>query len=414
MRATGRRLLRAVKAQQTLAPMTFAASRCTAGLTTLAASVAAVGFITTTYANDAKPTAADTVDFKQVEEQAKLIFDARQANYKEEFLSATENIHPAAAERRRDVQKRIRQIQDRICSYVEALELANHGKSFHEDKWDRTSGGGGITRVLQDGKVIEKGGVNVSVVHGKLPPYAVQSMKADHGSLKNVDRPDGLPFFACGVSVVIHGHNPKVPTVHCNYRYFEVGNMDENGEPEAWWVGGGADLTPVYLFEDDAKHFHQIHKNICDKTDASFYGKFKKWCDEYFYLKHRKEARGIGGIFFDDVNEGPQSREKLLNFLGDCGQAFCDAYFPIATSHHKDNFTEAEKQWQQIRRGRYVEFNLIWDRGTKFGLVTPDARIESILMSLPLTSRWEYMHSPAEGSEEAKLLEIVKNPRDWV
>eukprot|EP00475_Leptophrys_vorax_P044420 TRINITY_DN8897_c0_g1_i1.p1 TRINITY_DN8897_c0_g1~~TRINITY_DN8897_c0_g1_i1.p1 ORF type:complete len:420 (+),score=99.01 TRINITY_DN8897_c0_g1_i1:91-1350(+) len=375
---------------------------------------AAVAVASLAIAGECHAASSSPVDFKLVEDSAKAIFDRRQADYKEEFVSATENIHPAAAARRRDVQKRIRQIQDRICSYVEALEAANGGKTFHQDLWDRESGGGGITRVVQDGKVFEKAGVNVSVVHGKLGVNAIQAMKADHSSLKHIDRPEGLPFFVCGVSVVLHGHNPNVPTVHCNYRYFEVGNLDENGEPEAWWVGGGADLTPIYLFEEDAKHFHSVHKRTCDAVDSSYYPRFKKWCDEYFFLKHRKEARGIGGIFFDDVNEGPASREKSLNFLGECGKAFCEGYFPIATAHHQDKFSDKQKTWQQIRRGRYVEFNLIWDRGTKFGLVTPDARIESILMSLPLTSRWEYMHIPAEGSEEAKLVEVLQNARDWV
>jgi coproporphyrinogen III oxidase len=346
---------------------------------------------------------------------ANRIFEERQSVNDEALFQDPKDLHPIAAQRRSDIQRRIRKIQDRVCAHIEAIERnAGNLSVFKQDVWQRHSGGGGITRAINEGKVFEKGGVNVSVVHGTLPPHAVQAMKADHSNLHPEKYPDGMPFFACGVSVVVHAHNPKVPTTHCNYRYFEVGNIDENGEPEAWWVGGGSDLTPIYLFEEDAKEFHQMHKNACDQVDQGYYPKFKKWCDKYFWLKHRGESRGVGGIFFDDLCEGVGSRDRLLNLLDLCGSAFCSSYFPIVSKRNDMSFTDSEKAWQQLRRGRYVEFNLIWDRGTRFGLMTPDARIESILMSLPLTARWEYMHLPPEGSEESKLVHVLQNPRDWL
>ena len=291
----------------------------------------------------------------------------------------------------------VRDLQDQICSAMEAID----GTPFVQTSWERPGGGGGRTRVLQEGKVFEKAGVNTSAVHGTLPPAAAASMR----SRKDVDLPDNAPFFATGVSLVLHPWNPMAPTVHANYRYFEV------GDGSTWWFGGGADLTPAYLFEDDARHFHQAHKQACDAHDPAFYPRFKAWCDEYFHVRHRGERRGIGGIFFDDLNDRDPS--EILAFLRSAGEAFVPAYEPIIQRRKDMLFSEANRTWQQLRRGRYVEFNLVWDRGTVFGLKT-DARVESVLMSLPLTARWEVDHQPHPGSPEAQLVEVLREPRDWV
>ena len=245
--------------------------------------------------------------------------------------------------------------------------------------------------------------MNVSVVHGTLSPQAAASMGGGH-ELQGKD----LDFFATGVSLVLHPHNPMAPTVHANYRYFERG---EGKKPGSWWFGGGADLTPSYLFEEDAIHFHRIHKEACDRHEVADYSKFKKWCDDYFFIKHRGERRGLGGIFFDDVNE--LSRDECFAFVTDCAESFLDSYLPILEKRMNLEYTQENKDWQQIRRGRYVEFNLVYDRGTTFGLTT-NGRIESILMSLPLTARWEYCHEVKGGSEEDRLLEVLRSPKDWI
>ncbi|ODV98387.1 hypothetical protein PACTADRAFT_53798 [Pachysolen tannophilus NRRL Y-2460] len=292
---------------------------------------------------------------------------------------------------------------------VEGLESLGTSK-FKADTWVRgETGGGGTSMVLQEGTTFEKAGVNVSAVYGSLPPQAIARMKADHKTL--VTNGDGsLKFFACGLSLVIHPYNPHAPTTHLNYRFFETWN--EDGTPQTWWFGGGADLTPSYLYEEDAKLFHQNHKDALDKYDKSLYPEFKKWCDDYFYIKHRGETRGIGGIFFDDFNTKPA--EEILKIVESCFDAFLPSYLPIVARRKDMPFTEEEKKWQQLRRGRYVEFNLILDRGTQFGLQTPGSRVESILMSLPLTASWMYDHHPEEGSREDKLLKVLKNPIEWV
>ncbi|CAB1444717.1 unnamed protein product [Pleuronectes platessa] len=218
-----------------------------------------------------------------------------------------------------------------------------------------------------------------------------------------------LPFCAMGVSSVIHPKNPHIPTVHFNYRYFEIEEGDGNKQ---WWFGGGTDLTPVYVNKDDAFHFHNTLKEACNKHHSQYYPDFKKWCDRYFYIRHRGETRGIGGIFFDDLDS--PSQEEAFNFVKSCARTVVPCYLPIVHKHLSDAFTDEEKDWQQVRRGRYVEFNLVYDRGVKFGLATPGSRIESILMSLPLTARWEYMHEPAKGTREAEMLEVLRNPKDWV
>ncbi|KAJ0032489.1 hypothetical protein NQD34_002570 [Periophthalmus magnuspinnatus] len=297
-------------------------------------------------------------------------------------------------------------IMETQAEFCRALEEVDGGK-FKVDRWERSEGGGGISCVMQDGKVFEKAGVNVSVVSGNLTEEAARQMRSRGKVLKGKD--GKLPFVAMGVSSVIHPKNPHIPTVHFNYRYFEV--EEEDGSKQ-WWFGGGTDLTPVYINKEDALHFHKTLKNACDKHHSQHYTNFKKWCDRYFYIRHRGETRGIGGIFFDDLDS--PSQEEVFSFVKSCARTVVPCYLPIVYKHLNDSFTQAEKDWQQVRRGRYVEFNLVYDRGVKFGLATPGSRIESILMSLPLTARWEYMHEPAKGTREAEMLEVLRNPKDWV
>lgn len=269
----------------------------------------------------------------------------------------------------------IMKIQEDFCRSLENEEY--FGKKFKVDRWTRKEGGGGITCVLQDGEVFEKAGVNISVVSGKLPPGAVQQMKSRGKKFSDGE----LPFFAAGISAVIHPKNPMVPTIHFNYRYFEV--TEKDGKKQAWF-GGGTDLTPYYLDEDDAKHFHKTLKDACDEHNVTYYPKFKNWCDKYFHITHRNECRGIGGIFFDDLDE--PNNEECFKFVTTCAESVVPSYLPIVRKHKNDDYGEIQRKWQLLRRGRYVEFNLIYDRGTKFGLYTPGARYESILMSLPLTA----------------------------
>ncbi|XP_023169960.1 oxygen-dependent coproporphyrinogen-III oxidase [Drosophila hydei] len=298
----------------------------------------------------------------------------------------------------------IMEIQAEFCRALESEEF--NGQKFKVDRWLRKEGGGGVTCVLQDGDVFEKAGVNVSVVTGWLPPAAVQQMRSRG---KNLTENVKLPFFASGVSAVIHPRNPHVPTIHFNYRYFEVELPDGSKQ---WWFGGGTDLTPYYLDENDARHFHKTLKSACDEHDTAYYPKFKKWCDDYFHIKHRNESRGIGGIFFDDIDE--PSQDSAFKFVTSCARAVIPSYLPLVQKHKNADYGTKEREWQLLRRGRYVEFNLIYDRGTKFGLYTPGARYESILMSLPLHARWEYMHEPKATSKEGDLLMVLRNPKEWV
>ncbi|XP_012287841.1 oxygen-dependent coproporphyrinogen-III oxidase [Orussus abietinus] len=297
----------------------------------------------------------------------------------------------------------ILKIQADFCKELEALEDEDR---FIVDRWTRKEGGGGITCVLQNGTVFEKAGVNISVVTGSLPSNAVEQMRARG---KKLDQSTSLPFFAAGISAVIHPRNPMVPTIHFNYRYFEVQNKDGSIQ---WWFGGGTDLTPYYLNERDAEHFHRTLKSACDDHDPTYYPKFKKWCDDYFYIPHRNERRGIGGIFFDDLDTPSQNR--AFQFVKSCAKAVIPSYIPLVVNHKDDGYGYNERQWQLLRRGRYVEFNLIYDRGTKFGLYTPGARYESILMSLPLNAMWQYMHEPAKDSKEAELIKVLKEPKNWL
>jgi coproporphyrinogen III oxidase len=292
----------------------------------------------------------------------------------------------------------IRNLQNTITA---ALEEADGTSVFKEDVWVRPEGGGGRSRVIENGAVFEKGGVNISEVHGKLP----ESMQQYFG-VKEAN------FFACGLSLVLHPNNPFVPTVHANWRYFEL--YDSEGDIVDSWFGGGQDLTPYYLFDEDAVHFHSVCKKSCDTHNKDFYSQYKKRCDEYFYNTHREESRGVGGLFFDYLKPTEDiAMTGWFDFVTDVGNSFLDAYLPIVHNRKNTPFTEAHKTWQEIRRGRYVEFNLVHDKGTLFGLKT-NGRIESILMSLPPRVQWVYNHSPEAGSEEEKLLKVLQNPRDWL
>ncbi|MFD1770055.1 oxygen-dependent coproporphyrinogen oxidase [Sphingobacterium suaedae] len=284
-------------------------------------------------------------------------------------------------------------IQDEITKGLETLDGQT---KFQEELWDREGGGGGRTRIIQDGALIEKGGVNFSAVHGKLPE-----------TVKNAFGVDEEDFFATGVSIVIHPNNPWVPIIHMNIRYFELNDQIR-------WFGGGIDLTPHYVIEDDAKFFHQMMKNVCDKHAPSFYTEFKTWADNYFFIKHRQETRGIGGIFYDKLTPEKTglTEQKLFDFSCDLGRAFLPTYTEIVRRNRDRKFNDREKQWQLLRRGRYVEFNLVYDSGTRFGLET-NGRIESILMSLPAQANWVYDFKAEPGSAEEKTLLLLQKDINW-
>jgi len=291
-----------------------------------------------------------------------------------------------------EIAEWFKDLQDSIC---EALEGVDGQSKFTEDHWQREGGGGGRTRVISAGGLLEKGGVNFSAVHGQTPEKILKTLQLESSD-----------FFATGVSIVLHPINPRVPIIHMNVRYFEMSNG-------TWWFGGGIDLTPHYVEEEEARVFHSSLKAACDKHHPDYYKRFKQWADDYFFIKHRKESRGIGGIFFDrlDEKEG-KSKEELFAFVKDVGLCFAPTYTRLAVPKKELPFTEKEKQWQLLRRGRYVEFNLVYDRGTKFGLDT-DGRVESILMSLPETAGWQYNHIPEKGSREEKTLQYLGTSRDW-
>lgn len=293
----------------------------------------------------------------------------------------------------------IHTLQDQICT---TLEVADGKALFAADKWEREGGGGGLTKVIAAGNVIEKGGVNTSVVWGDVTDPMRAQLKID-----------GSRWFACGLSLVIHPLNPYVPTTHANWRYFEV--YGEDGALIDRWFGGGADLTPYYLFEEDARHFHQSFRDAMDPFGKEKYPRYKLWCDEYFVNKHRdNEMRGIGGVFYDHLRpKDTADADQLFAFQEANGNAFLSAYVPIVEKRKDTPYGEREKEWQEIRRGRYVEFNLIHDRGTLFGLKT-QGRTESILMSLPPRARWAYNHQPAPGTPEAVLLDACLHPKEWV
>lgn len=287
-------------------------------------------------------------------------------------------------------------LQDSICKSVEALD---GGAQFLEDSWTRPAGGGGRSRVMTDGAIFEQGGINFSHVHGdSLPPSATAA------------RPElaGASFEAMGVSLVLHPRNPYVPTTHANVRFFIA---SKPGHDPVWWFGGGFDLTPYYGFKEDCVHWHQSAKDACDAYGEDYYARFKKWCDEYFYLKHRDEPRGIGGLFFDDFSEG--GFDHSFGFMQSVGNSFINAYQPIVERRSGMEYGERERDFQLYRRGRYVEFNLVYDRGTLFGLQS-GGRTESILMSMPPEVRWRYQWKPAAGSPEARLYEQFLVHQDWI
>jgi len=307
-------------------------------------------------------------------------------------------------------------LQDEISHELEQLD----GEGlFHEETWQRDQGGGGRSRVMREGRIFEQGGINFSEVHGEELPPSILNEKPEA---------KGHPWFATGTSMVLHPRNPYIPTVHLNYRYFEAGPV--------WWFGGGADLTPFYPFLKDVRHFHSIHKEACDSVSPDLYKVFKPWCDEYFFLKHRSETRGIGGIFFDyqdssgilykgtnqegaaaNISKKLGSRQQtwgqLLALVKSCGKAFIPAYLPIVQKRRATPYEEKERQFQLYRRGRYAEFNLVWDRGTIFGLQT-NGRTESILMSLPPLARWEYGYKALNGSREKLLTDLFTKPQNWL
>jgi coproporphyrinogen III oxidase len=290
-------------------------------------------------------------------------------------------------------------VQAHICR---GLEQIDGTATFKSDEWTRTdirggAGGGGVTRILAEGSVFEKAGVNFSNVQGFMSPEFAAKLGAPR---------EETPFFATGVSLVIHPRSPMVPTTHANWRYLALG--------EKQWFGGGSDLTPYYLEDEDAVHFHTVLKTICDKHSPQYYPRFKKWCDEYFYLPHRKETRGIGGIFFDYIGrDDGADLERVFPFVKDLGFAFTEQYLPIVERRKDIPFGDAEKKFQLLRRGRYVEFNLLYDRGTHFGLQT-GGRIESILMSLPAVVHWDYCPQVTPGSREEYLIKTLESPREWV
>ncbi|MDT8398387.1 MAG: oxygen-dependent coproporphyrinogen oxidase [Pseudomonadales bacterium] len=301
----------------------------------------------------------------------------------------TESIETAA------IKNYLLDIQQTICTGLEGVES---GVKFREDRWNRDHGGSGITRVIS-GEVIEKGGVNFSHVFGGSLPASATAKRPELA---------GRAFQAMGVSLVIHPQNPYAPTSHANIRFFIA---EKPGEEPVWWFGGGYDLTPYYGFDEDCRHWHHTAKAACEPFGAGVYERFKGWCDEYFYLKHRDEPRGIGGLFFDDLNEW--SLEQTFAFMQAVGDSYLHAYLPILTRRRDMPFGEREKNFQKYRRGRYVEFNLVYDRGTIFGLQSGVGRIESILMSLPPEVRWEYDWHPEPGTAEEKLYSRYLQPRDW-
>jgi coproporphyrinogen III oxidase len=329
--------------------------------------------------------------------------------------TTTENSLPAVESKAR-VCNFMRELQDDICQRLEQVDGV--GK-FKEDSWEREEGGGGRSRVMREGAVFEQGGVNFSEIWGEHLPPSILTQRPEAA---------GHRFFVTGTSMVLHPRNPYIPTVHLNYRYFEAGPV--------WWFGGGIDLTPYYPFAEDAAHLHRTIKQACDAHNPHYYPTFKRWCDEYFYLKHRQETRGVGGIFFDyqdgqgqlyrgphpegaaaaySAQVGPQeprSWEELFAFARDCGQAFLPGYVPIVERRRSMEYGDRQRQFQLYRRGRYVEFNLVYDRGTIFGLQT-NGRTESILMSLPPLVRWEYSYQPEPNTPEAELYEIFLKPQDW-
>lgn len=292
-----------------------------------------------------------------------------------------------------------KQIQDEICA---ALEQTDGSARFEEESWEREGGGGGRTRVIQNGNVFEKGGVNFSAVHGTLPEAIKKSLKVEEED-----------FFATGVSIVIHPNHPMVPIIHMNIRYFEMPSSFGAGLEPVRWFGGGIDLTPHYVFEEDAWYFHSCLRSVCNNFHPDFYHRFKLWADDYFFIKHRQETRGIGGIFYDRLTGSEDiAWERIFDFSKAVGRSFIPIYAELVNRNRDKQFSDQQQLWQYLRRSRYAEFNLVYDAGTRFGLET-NGRIESILMSLPPTAKWLYDYHPEPGSEEAKTLSLLKKGINW-
>lgn len=292
------------------------------------------------------------------------------------------------------IETEYRRIQSHIC---DAIEKADGKGKFEPDSWERSGGGGGLTRVLSNGNILEKAGVNFSAVHGEMNEAMQKNLKVD----------DANSFFATGVSIVMHPKNPHVPIIHMNIRYFEM----DNG---TYWFGGGIDLTPHYVVPADAALFHHQLKQVCDEYDPAYYPRFKKWADDYFYIPHREETRGVGGIFYDHlIADENHSKQSIFDFSIALGELFPKIYSQLLDKYGRTPYTPEEKEWQLIRRGRYVEFNLVYDRGTRFGLLS-NGRTESILMSLPEEAKWFYNRQPRNGSPEADTINLLKKGTDWV
>lgn len=333
-----------------------------------------------------------------------------------ETLDKLEQSVQAQQSLRARIKEVFRSMFESTCQAIEQLD----GKTFSEQPWTREnsiwvagkSSGDSlyVDRALQNGNIFEKIGVNYVAIKGELPPGMTFQ---NSGALAAADADritdDSTPYFATGTSFVIHPHNPMVPIAHVNYRYFQI---VDGTRPGYWWFGGGADLTPAYLFEEDAIHFHQVHKDVCDKHNLSYYPRFKKWCDEYFYISHRRESRGVGGIFFDHLNDRPV--EEHLAFVTDCTQAFVSAYLPLVEKRKEMDFSEENKDWQRIVRGRYVEFILTSDRGARFGIASGMVNHQSVFNCMPPAASWLYDDRPARDSEEARLRDALKQPREWV
>ncbi len=294
------------------------------------------------------------------------------------------------------IQRFLQRLQNNICKDLERMD---GGAIFEEDVWRRAEGGGGKSRVLKNGAVFEQAGVNYSHVRGEEMPASATAHRPELA---------GRSFHACGVSLVLHPKNPYIPTTHANVRFFIA---EKEGEPPVWWFGGGFDLTPYYPFEEDVIHWHKVAKATCDEFSPALYNRYKKWCDDYFFLKHRNETRGVGGLFFDDLNE--MGFEQSFAFTRAVGDNFLKAYLPIVAKRKDTPFTQRERDFQLYRRGRYVEFNLVFDRGTLFGLQS-GGRTESILMSMPPLVRWEYNYTPEPGSPEEELYLLYLKPREWL
>ena len=311
-------------------------------------------------------------------------------------------------------EKVLRDMFDNISNAIEDID----GTKLQEQSWTRDEKGQWVQgtsnsqmiyvdKALRNGKVFEKVGLNYVSMQGQLPPgmtfQGSDVVMGDPSSTKSTS------FFATSTSVVINAHNPMVPTAHVNYRYFQLGDGTEKG---SWWFGGGGDLTPIYLFEEDAVHFHQVHKEACDRHNPEYYSRFKKWCDRYFYLPHRSECRGVGGLFFDNLQD--DNAETLFQFIKTCSEAFIPAYIPIVEKRKDMEFTQQNKHWQHLRRGRYAEFILLHDRGVRFGLESGIVNTQSVLNCMPGEAFWNYNDEPVSGSPEAKLVDVLKNPREWV